>query len=208
MQVSIWATILRSMSLEATTLLGVITSISSMNKIHGAELCGGTGSTSQRTARSSGDTFPLRWEEDLFFFNFHHFQTNRKGKRAARVWSSFGTLLAFPGPNVSLSALKTGRTDHSQVEELPKLLLGLPGQSGHHLWSRNLQHGQLQLLTHHTEGTFQNMPHCVANLTSWRRPAPGGGPPPLGRGPQQPPGKSSGVGGAERRWRGEAAATL
>lgn len=39
MQVSICATILLSMSLEATSLLGVMASISSMNKIHGAELC-------------------------------------------------------------------------------------------------------------------------------------------------------------------------
>ncbi len=41
MQVSSWATILLSMSLEATSLLGVMASISSMNRIHGAELCKG-----------------------------------------------------------------------------------------------------------------------------------------------------------------------
>lgn len=39
MQVSSWATILLSMSLEATSLLGVMASISSMKRIHGAELC-------------------------------------------------------------------------------------------------------------------------------------------------------------------------
>lgn len=41
MQVRSWATILLSMSFEATSLLGVMASISSMNKIHGAELCKG-----------------------------------------------------------------------------------------------------------------------------------------------------------------------
>lgn len=40
MQVSSWATILLSMSFEATSLLGVIASISSMKRMHGAELCG------------------------------------------------------------------------------------------------------------------------------------------------------------------------
>lgn len=39
MQVNSWATILLSMSLEATSLLGVMASISSMNRIHGLELC-------------------------------------------------------------------------------------------------------------------------------------------------------------------------
>lgn len=39
MQVSSWATILLSMSLEATSLLGVMASISSINRIQGAELC-------------------------------------------------------------------------------------------------------------------------------------------------------------------------
>jgi hypothetical protein len=36
MQVRSWATILRSISFEATSLLGVIASISSMKTIHGA----------------------------------------------------------------------------------------------------------------------------------------------------------------------------
>lgn len=39
MQVSSWATILLSMSLEATSLLGVMASISSMNRIQGADDC-------------------------------------------------------------------------------------------------------------------------------------------------------------------------
>jgi len=41
MHVSSWATILLSMSLEATSLFGVMESISSMNRIHGEELCKG-----------------------------------------------------------------------------------------------------------------------------------------------------------------------
>ncbi|MEQ2178317.1 hypothetical protein GOODEAATRI_012768 [Goodea atripinnis] len=40
-QVNSWATILLSMSLEATSLLGVMASISSMNKMHGLEVCRG-----------------------------------------------------------------------------------------------------------------------------------------------------------------------
>ena len=39
MHVSSWATILLSMSLEATSLLGVMASISSMNMMHGELVC-------------------------------------------------------------------------------------------------------------------------------------------------------------------------
>lgn len=45
MQVSSWATILLSMSLEATSLFGVMASISSMNRMHGDELCPGRSDT-------------------------------------------------------------------------------------------------------------------------------------------------------------------
>lgn len=82
------------MSLEATSLLGVMASISSMNKMQGAELC-------RRQGRQGG--------------------TRVRVKRG-------------------------GRTYHRLLKQLPELLLRLPGDSRHHLWSRDLQHGQLQLL--------------------------------------------------------------
>lgn len=137
------------MSFDATSLLGVIASISSMNKMHGAELCGGGQETRVREQEDHQTTQSC--EQNIR----SSFSEQQKRKRASRVWSSFGTLLTWSGMNISLNmGSKKGRTDHSQVEELSQLLLGLPRNSRHHLRSRNLQHGQLQLLARNTGETF------------------------------------------------------